>query len=138
MVEKGSAPEFGGPILWDLGGLGVRSLAYSRHHQAYFAIAGPHTSKRESALYRWSGAPAEAPVLVRRLPVKAGELGPEALIAFPGAPRMLVLSDDGTLLVDVAGPADCVRGGWLPGNKCENKYLLNAEKKTFRAFWVEP
>ena len=51
---------------------------------------------------------------------------------------MLLLSDDGTLVVDVSGASECMKGKLIDGNKCLNKYLTNPMKKTFRGIWLEP
>ncbi len=63
---------------------------------------------------------------------------PEALITFKDSKRMLLLSDDGTLVVDVSKASECMKGKLIDGNKCLNKYLTNSMKKTFRSIWLEP
>ena len=51
---------------------------------------------------------------------------------------MLLLSDDGSLLIKVAGPHECVEGEYRKDGTCENKFLLDPNKKTFRALWLDP
>jgi hypothetical protein len=38
--------------------------------------------------------------------------------------------------VKVAGPQECKQGELLPGGKCLNKSLLDAQRKTFRGLWL--
>ena len=136
VIERQELPDFGEPILWDLKGLGIRSMEYSRFHEAYFVIAGCPDESRNFALYRWSGRKDEPPALVRQL--NQGNLGPEALVPFGNSNRLLLLSDDGALSVKVAGPHECVEGEYRKDGTCENKYLLDPNKKTFRGTWLVP
>ena len=138
IVEKKEAPDFGEPMLWDLEGLGIRSMEYSPFHKAYFIIAGEADERDNFALYRWTGERQSKPVLVQKLTVKAKSFGPEALIPFEGSNRLLLLSDDGSLPIKVAGPHECAKGEYRKDGTCENKFLLDPNKKTFRAFWLIP
>jgi hypothetical protein len=138
IVEKGEAPVFGEPILWDFGGLGIRSMEYSVFHKTYFIIAGEADESDEFALYRWSGKKGSKPVFVKKLDTKKKNLTPEALIPFENSNRFLLLSDDGSLLIKVAGPHECMEGEYRKDGTCENKFLLDPNKKTFRAFWLVP
>jgi len=132
VVEKGEEPIFGEPMLWDLAGLGIRSIEYSAFHKAYFIIAGEHDGGDRFALYKWSGGSGK-PVLVGQL--GGGDFGPEALIPFGNSARLLLLSDDGTLNVKVRGAWECEEDEYRDGT-CPNKFLVNPNKKTFRAKWV--
>jgi hypothetical protein len=49
---------------------------------------------------------------------------------------VLLISDDGTLLVPVRGAQDCLEDTLLAGNKCENKNLLDQNAKTCRGLWL--
>ena len=152
VVESREQPRFGSPVLWDLGGLGIRSMEYSPWHKTYFIIAGPHgdtadSSEKRSAsttqkralwvLYRWSGREQEPPVLVRQMHLNKG-FNPEALIPFKSSPELLLLSDDGTLLVEVSAESECMKGELRKDGKCLNKHLTNQHKKTFRSIWLQP
>jgi len=99
LIADGKA-RFGGPVLVDLGGYGIRSLARGR--QGYWIIAGSYNGKGRPLLYSWDGT--NAP---RRFASSAlGGLNPEAIESLEedGAEKLLVLSDDGSR--DIGGE-DC-------------------------------
>ena len=48
-----------------------------------------------------------------------------------------MLSDDGNLLVKVAGAWECLEGEYRKDGTCLNKYLANPGRKTFRGIWLE-
>jgi hypothetical protein len=62
-------------------------------------VAGPIDGKGTFDLYRWSGEPADKPVVVPTDALKG--LHPEALFEIPETADVQILSDDGT--ADVAG-----------------------------------
>lgn len=136
VVERGEAPVFGEEMLWDLGGLGTRSMEYSPFHKAYFIVAGPRDEGPGFALYRWSGEKENPPVLVRQL--SYGDFSPEAIVPFKSSSRLLLLSDDGTVVVKVSGPDECMEGEYRSDGTCLNKFLIDPNKKTFRAMWLTP
>ncbi len=152
VVEKKQQPIFASPLLWDLKGYGIRSMEYSFFHKAYFIIAGAHDEKHGFALYRWSGDKDSQPVRVQgqtRMPFwpigpSAGKdldkcnFTPEALITFKASDKFLLLSDDGSLLVDVSDPSECMHGKLHKNGICLNKYLTDPNKKHFRAVWFRP
>ena len=136
VIEKGEKARLGQPLLWDLDNLGIRAMTYSPHHRALFVVAGPHSGQQRFALYRWSGNHVDPPRRVCSLDDVAAEFTPEALVAFEDSDRLYLLSDDGTRLVSVSGPQECLPGHWLPQGKSQNKHLLDADRKTFRGSWV--
>ncbi len=138
VIERGSVPIFGAPLLWDLGGLGIRSMEYSDFHKAFFIIAGPYNEGLEFALYRWSGEKDKPPVLVRNLKPVRNSLKPEALICFKNSGKFLLLSDDGSLAIKVSSPGECEEGELSEDGTCLNKYLTNKNKKSFRGIWLTP
>ena len=138
VIVKGHPPMFGDPILWDLGGLGIRSMEYSHFHKAYFIIAGPHNAGPGFALYRWSGEKEQPAVLVRKLSEVENSFGPEALVGFNNSGKFLLLSDDGSLAIKVSSPGECLEGELSEDGTCLNKYLTNENKKTFRGIWLTP
>jgi hypothetical protein len=138
VIKKGRPPMFGEPILWDLGGLGIRSMDYSHFHKAYFIIAGPHNERPGFALYRWSGEKEQPAVLVRKLSFAQSSFSPEALVSFKNSDRFLLLSDDGSLVIKVSSPGECLEGELSEDGTCLNKYLSNQNKKTFRGTWLTP
>lgn len=136
VVENGEAPIFGEPILWDFAASGIRSMEYSHFHKAYFIIAGSFNESSDFTLYRWSGKKEEEPVMVQKL--NREKLNPEALVVFKNLNKFLVLSDDGALEIKVSGPWECMEGEYQKYGTCQNKYLIDPEKKTFRGIWLEP
>jgi len=131
VIEQGDTPIFGDPILWDFGGLGVRSMEYSAFHKAYFIVAGSFDGTPEFALYRWSGGKGEQPGLVKGM--SQSSFGPEALMPFDDSEMLLLLSDDGTLPVSVTDASQCVEDELNPDGTCPNKFLLDPKRKSFRA-----
>ena len=138
VIEGRSAPNFGTPMLWDLGGLGIRSMEYSDFHKAFFIIAGPYDEGLEFALYRWSGEKDSPPVPVRNLNQGISNFKPEALICFKNSDKFLLLSDDGSIVIKVSSPAECEEGELNADGTCLNKYLTDQNKKTFRGIWLTP
>ena len=136
VIGKSERPVFGEPLLWDLGGLGIRAMEFSPFHRAYFVVAGAFDANPVFALYRWSGKRQEAPESARQL--IHSNFGPEALIPFEGPEKLLLLSDDGTLPVRVSGAWECMEGELLANGTCPNKFLLDSNRKTFRAIWLKP
>ena len=137
VIDKGEASVFGEPILWDLKGLGIRSMEYSHFHKACFVIAGGPDGDEGFALYRWSGRPESLPVLERELSLGKSKFSPEALVPFDKSGRLLILSDDGSLVVKVAGAWECLEGEYRKDGTTLNKYLANPGRKTFRGIWLE-
>jgi hypothetical protein len=137
IIENGEKPIFGEPLLWDLKGLGIRGMKYSIFHKTFFIIAGGHDEDDGFAFYRWSGRPDSQPEFLRGLNFGGSEFSPETLIPFEKSGRLLMLSDDGTLMVKVAGEWECMKGEYHKDGTCLNKYLANPEKKTFRGAWLE-
>ena len=137
IIDAGAAPVFGEPILWDLKGLGIRSMEYSRFHKACFVIAGGPDEDVGFALYRWSGKPDSPPVLEQKLNLGKSKFTPEALVPFGKSGKLLMLSDDGSLVVKVAGAWECLEGEFRKDGTTLNKYLANPSRKTFRGIWLE-
>lgn len=137
VIEKDESPIFGTPILWSLDGLGIRSMEYSHFHKSYFIIAGPRDETPIFALYRWSGKKEKQPVLVSKFPIDQNKFTPEALIVFENSERLLVLSDDGTIVIDISDASECLKGKILKDGKCLNKYLSNQNKKYFKGMWLD-
>jgi len=137
VIEKGETPVFGEPILWDFKGLGIRSMEYSHFHKACFIIAGGPDEDVGFAVYRWSGKPESQPVLDRELGLGKSKFSPEALIPFEKSGRLLMLSDDGSLVVKVAGAWECLEGEYRKDGTTLNKYLVNPGRKTFRGIWLD-
>ncbi len=95
-VIEGKPGKFGKPILLDLDGLGVRSLAYWPRRDLYLIVAGPDGEVGPFRLYRWSGKRNEDPKPIHGIDFDL--LTPEAL--FVDDEEVEVLSDDGRRTVD--------------------------------------
>jgi hypothetical protein len=136
VVEMGQPASLGRPLLWNLGGWGIRDMVYVGDLQTCLIIAGPHNEEKRFALYRWSGKIEEPPVQVRSdLGRDYPDFTPEAIVGFGSEAKLLILSDDGTREVEVAGPQECMPGEFL-GGRCPNKSLLDPHRKTFRGLWL--
>jgi hypothetical protein len=118
-VIQDQPAELGQPLLLDLGGLGIRDMAYAEG--TYYLIGGARGGGGPFRLYQWSGGQ-DPP---RRLgEIKAKHLHPEAIVVYPdlGLRKFQLLSDDGTLTV----------------NGKPNKDQLDPAKRFFRSAWVVP
>jgi hypothetical protein len=94
----GSKAHFGGAAQLDLGGLGVRGMAYSAAHTAVLILAGPHDSGGPFRIYKWSGELAVAPVLVGDV-VPPGSSAAEAIVPYPGSKDVQILFDQGDAMI---------------------------------------
>ena len=112
---KGRPPVFGDPVLLDLGGNGVRAMF--RRGPAYYVMSGSALSGGTPRLYLWDGRASLKPLPLPGLPADAT---PEGLttVVWNGQEWLLVLSDDGTRLID-GRPA---------------KMLTDRARRTFRGF----
>jgi hypothetical protein len=146
VVSQQASPEFGMPILLDLSvqsegktvSLGIRSLAYVASKDYYLIVAGPPDAGGPFAVFRWSGQVTSRPQLVKGPTLAISqipEFSPEALIVHPGDAKFQMLSDDGSLKVPVLSPEECQKGAFKDG-RCEAKYLLDDQRKTFRSLTV--
>jgi hypothetical protein len=137
IIEHGEKPVFGEPMLWVLNGLGIRGMEYSFFQKTFYIIAGDPDGNGGFALYRWLGKVESPPELRRELNFDRSEFTPETLIPFHKSGRLLMLSDDGTLIVKVAGEWECMKGEYRKDGTTLNKYLANPAKKTFRGIWLK-
>ena len=99
----GERAKFGDPILLDLGGLGIRDIAWAG--EKYLIAAGPYSGgKGRSRLYVWDGRTPGAELFRN---VDLSRLNPEALVltSFQSSFEALILSDDSS--VRVAGITRC-------------------------------
>ncbi len=107
----GEAAALGEPRLLELGGLGVRAIA--AHGSRYLILAGPFDGRAGTRLFSWDGV--AQPKLLVEEPLRG--LNGEGFFTPPGRDEVLILSDDGSLLI---GDKECKR-------------LHDASKKRFRA-----
>ncbi len=138
VIEQQAAPQFGQPLLWDLDHRGIRSMEYSPYHKCFFLVAGPRDEETGFDLYRWDGNPGSQPAQMPPLHITAPDFTPEAILLFDNHPDLYLLSDDGSRLIQLSDPNQCQKADLLPGNRCQNKYLLNPTQKSFRAFRLTP
>jgi hypothetical protein len=106
---------FGDPMQLALDGQGIRSLSWWRGR--YLILAGDAGPGGASKLHTWDGRGDAAPVHV-----DLSELNPEGFFSPEERDDVLVLSDDGSRLVD--------------GVPCKD--LEDAARKHFRGVWVNP
>lgn len=99
VVDAGKKPVFGNPGRLELEGRGIRSIEWI--DGTYVIVAGPHGNAGKSdikppfALFTWSGEANTRPVMMKNVEIPA-DFSPEAVLAVPGGPSMMLLSDDGT------------------------------------------
>lgn len=115
-VVLGARAAFGDPQLLDLGGRGVRALA--RFKSGYLIAAGAFDSSPGGVLFSWDGG---STVTELRTPSLLA-YNPEALLVIEGRSDVLLMSDDGSLLIE--------------GAEC--KKLKDRTKKRFRGLWLQP
>ena len=93
----GAAPDLGELMLLDLDGRGIRSFDHSPTRAEFIVVAGPIRGG-PFAIYRWSGASDDAPILLEQATASLLELDdftPEAMIISADGNTALLLSDDG-------------------------------------------
>lgn len=89
--------EFSEPIRVDLGGRGVRAIAYWATKNCYLIVGGSYhdnpvvKGEHNFVLYKWNGEPFHKP---ESLNIDLGDLNPEAIIIYPND-KVQLLSDDG-------------------------------------------
>ena len=117
-VIHGRTAKFGDPILLDLGGLGIRDMAYA--DGKYLIIGGPYDGKGQSHVFQWAGG-TPAPRMIKHARFKG--LNPEAIIFYPekGWDQIQILSDDGKK------PAN--------GKPCREN---SPNQQHFRSVWLTP
>ena len=101
-VVSGGRAGFEKPILLDLGGRGIRSIDRVEGH--YLIVAGPVGDVGTFAIYRWSGEPADPPIL--QVQLNSGTVAPEALLPVPTSKEVTLLSDDGSSQAEAACGTD--------------------------------
>ncbi|MHB1037277.1 MAG: DUF3616 domain-containing protein [Pirellulales bacterium] len=117
-VVEGGLAKFGDPIELDLGGQGIRGMAYWQQRKEYLILAGHFGNSRQSTLLRWSGKGRPEPIRG----VDFADWTPETIVTYADQPeRVQVLSDDGTRKVN--------------GMDC--KLLPDENERRFRSGWLE-
>jgi len=125
-------PEFGKPVLLDLGGYGISDMLLDRTRNNYWIAAGPHDKRGLSRLYRWSGLESEPPILM--MEIEPSDFETQA-IALSDSGRMLLLSDEGDRPFEVEGRPQCKRNLAEDGT-CACHDLVDDSRKRFRGQWV--
>lgn len=98
-VLTGAQAQFGEAIRFDLGGHGIRGMAWSEMHNALLFLSGPRdASNGPFALWRWSGAAGSAPVKVQDITAPANS-APEAVVPYAGTLDVQVLFDMGSFQI---------------------------------------
>lgn len=93
-VIAGAAPRFFGAAQLDLGGLGIRGMAWSDAHKAVLVLAGPHDGGGPGPfrLYRWSGVIGAGATIAGTI---TSDSAPEAVVAYPGTKDVQIIFDQG-------------------------------------------
>lgn len=112
-VMNGQSARFGAPIQLDLKGLGIRALLLRQGQ--YLIVAGHYDNGAVSKLYAWDGQHAPVPSKLNLT-----DINPEAFFSSSNRLELMLLSDDGSRLVD--------------GKEC--KRLNDSSKKSFRGVWA--
>jgi hypothetical protein len=95
-VVAGVSAQFGEATLLDLGGLGIRGMAWSATHASVLLIGGPQTDAAGPfRLFKWSGAAADVPVAVADITSVPTVSSPEAIVTYPGSHDVQILFDQG-------------------------------------------
>ena len=123
VVLNGAAPQFGPPILLDLGGFGIRSIEFSPSLGQYLLVAGSHKGEGDEPLQILYKYDITTGILTNLEEFEI--LTPEAVFQFADSNDVYILSDDGTLLIDT------------PQGPVQNK-LLPREQRTFRTQLITP
>jgi hypothetical protein len=113
-ILNGERARFAPPLRLDLGGLGIRALSVWRSR--YLALGGPTGDGGPFKLFRFARDGRVEPV-----PVDFTGFGPEGMFTPDSRDEVMVLSDDGTRLVN--------------GTAC--KKLKNPEERSFRGIWLK-
>ena len=83
--QNNGKARFGTPILFDLGGRGIRDL--DRQGDGLLLVAGPTADVGDFSLFRWSGKPG-APAIELSIAL-ADDLHPEVIFTLPQANRAI-------------------------------------------------
>jgi hypothetical protein len=126
-----SAPQFGEPILLDLGGLGIRAIQRIDSSETYLIAAGPTGKGGRSRIFRWERTKSD--IIVPLEKAELGGLAPEAIVLDANRPRALLLIDDGRRRVEVGDPDKCRKPN---DGVCECKHLVSPADRSFRARWI--
>jgi hypothetical protein len=99
-VIGGATAQFGEAALLDLGGLGIRAMAWSQLHAAVLFIAGPQDdSAGPFRLYKWSGAVGDPPAVVQTIANVPSLSSPEAIVTYANTRDVQILFDQGDHLI---------------------------------------
>lgn len=133
VIEKGTPARFGEPVLLDLGGRGIRSIEYIESQQSYLIAAGAVDGAADYAFYRWNPKTG----LLKPVEISVPKtFNPEAIFACPGRSGLGLISDDGSMEVEVKSPDECLDGELLPNGRCLNKNLKEHSHRTFRVMFL--
>src|SRR6185503_9166766 len=98
-VLAGATASFGEATLLDLGGLGLRAMAWSPLHGAVLVLAGSKADAGAFRLFKWSGPPSTTPTAVGDVTGAPSDASPEAIVVYPNTRDIQVLFDQGDHLV---------------------------------------
>ncbi len=123
VILKGQSPILQKPVLIDLDGLGIRSMEYAPGLEKFLIVAGSHKGGSNcppSRLYAF-----DCKMQKRSKLAVFSNITPEAVFQFAGRNEIVLLSDDGTRIIDTSsGPVT-------------NK-KLPLRQRSFRAQTIKP
>jgi hypothetical protein len=98
VTDADARARFGPPLRLDLDGRGIRDMV--QRDGAYYIIAGAYDSADRFELYSWDGQ--QNVHLLHRW--EKHSMNPEAILALPGKPELLILTDEGSKKGEGARP----------------------------------
>lgn len=122
VLEGREGARFEAPIRLDLGGNGIRDLAWDPTRRVYAILGGAAGRGQGRALYAWSGDPGEPPVPIDA-PIPA-DFNAEAVMVDPATGHLRIFSDDGNRELRPR-----------KGKPAPNKTLKDG-RRSFRSLWV--
>jgi hypothetical protein len=132
VIDSREEAEFGKFIHFPLGGNAIRGMEYSRFDNNYYILGGAAGKGSSPALYSWDGDPEVVPQKLYQWSVRDSYFNPEGLVSHPGTGLLWVLSDDGSVEMDIKSQSECLEGELLSNGRCLNKHLKNSEHRSFR------
>jgi hypothetical protein len=120
--QKGIHAQFGQPLFWNLGGMGIREMRKNADNQ-YLIIAGPPDAEPDFALYYWDGNTQDQPVKLEDIP---GGTDGSAWEGIANMPNPLKAGDQIVLIGD-RGDADIYDNG----REAKEEFPVGSRSDTF-------
>ena len=137
-VVEHRKPAMFGEVRLSLEGRSIRGMEFSIADSKYYIAAGAVDDEISPALFSWDGKPSSKPRKLHEWSLGDSRFNPESIASHPDTGMLWIVSDDGSLEVEVGSVLDCADGELLPNGKCLNKHLKNSERRSFRMHIVNP